>query len=90
MDRDPRCFGETLDVPERIIVAPAVGVFRPAPDDAPRPHDALRPGDPVGVIDGPGIRVDVRSPFAGKLMGLLAQPGEQLQVGQPVAWLRTD
>ena len=30
----------------------------------------------------------VCSPFRGMLIGMLAQPGERLREGQPVAWLR--
>jgi biotin carboxyl carrier protein len=77
--------GERLTVPERVIVAPAVGVFRPADlDDG----AVLRVGDVLGVVEGPGTQAPVRSPFRGTLMGMLAHSGERLREGQPVAWLR--
>ena len=41
-------------------------------------------GDLVGLVSG----TEVRSPFAGDLMGVLAHPGERVQAGQPIAWLR--
>jgi [acyl-carrier-protein] S-malonyltransferase len=41
-------------------------------------------GDLVGLVSG----TEVRSPFAGDLMGVLAHPGERVQPGQPIAWLR--
>jgi [acyl-carrier-protein] S-malonyltransferase len=41
-------------------------------------------GDLVGLVSG----TEVRSPFAGELMGVLAHPGERVQAGQPIAWLR--
>ena len=71
--------GEGLAVPERMIVAPSVGVFRALFVDA---------GQAVGVIEGPGISTPVRSPFRGILAGLLANDGERLRQGEPVAWLR--
>ena len=77
--------GERLAVPERMIVAPAAGVFRPAVAGA---GTTLREGDVVGVVEGPGTEEPVRSPFAGTLMGMLAHAGERLREGQPVAWLR--
>ena len=42
-------------------------------------------GDIVGLVSG----TEVRSPFAGELMGVLAHPGERVQPGQPLAWLRS-
>ena len=42
-------------------------------------------GDLIGSVSG----TEVRSPFAGELMGVLAHPGERVQAGQPIAWLRS-
>ena len=79
--------GEALVVPERMIVAPAVGVFRPM--GAPSLEgDVLSEGDAIGVVEGPGTAMPIRSPFAGTLVGMLAHPGQRLREGQPVAWLR--
>ena len=77
--------GEGLLVPERMIVAPSVGVFRPVELDE---GAAVRAGQTVGMVDGPGTSVPVASPFAGRLVGILAHPGERLREGQPIAWLR--
>jgi [acyl-carrier-protein] S-malonyltransferase len=78
--------GEGLGVAERMIVAPAVGVFRPVEEvDAGALLDA---GQAVGHLEGPGTSTPVRSPFRGQLVGLLAHPGERLRAGQPVAWMR--
>jgi biotin carboxyl carrier protein len=80
--------GEGLTVPERVIVAPSVGVFRPRlPDDAVEGH-LVDAGQSVGVIEGPGVTTPVRSPFRGVLVGLLAHDGERMRQGEPVAWLR--
>jgi biotin carboxyl carrier protein len=81
--------GEELHVPERVILAPAVGVFRPTPDDASaREGHPVTEGDVVGVVESRGCAHPVRSAFTGFLMGMLAHPGERVREGQPVAWLR--
>ncbi len=78
--------GERLVVPERMVVAPVTGVFRPSPCD---PGAQIEAGDVLGEITGPGTSVPVHSPFRGTLMGMLAHAGERLREAQPVAWLRT-
>jgi biotin carboxyl carrier protein len=95
--------GEVLAVPERVIVAPTVGVFRPlgdtdvdlteagaaGPGDIPDPPGTLiAAGQAIGVVEGPGSSTPVRSPFGGFLVGMLARRGERVREGQPVAWLR--
>lgn len=95
--------GEVLAVPERVIVAPAVGVFRPLgdgdvdlteparmPGDAPVPPGVtvISAGQAIGFVEGPGSSTPVRSPFGGFLIGMLARTGERVREGQPVAWLR--
>ncbi|MGO9874234.1 MAG: hypothetical protein ACLPVY_10580 [Acidimicrobiia bacterium] len=77
--------GETLTVAERMIVAPGVGIFRP---HAVAEGLELQAGDEIGIVEGPGTRSPVLSPFGGTLMGMLAHPGERLRSGQAVAWLR--
>lgn len=77
--------GEGLLVPERMIVAPAVGVFQPV--DLVEDADVAA-GQTIGVLEGPGTSTPVASPFAGRLVGVLVHPGERLREGQPVAWLR--
>jgi hypothetical protein len=78
--------GEGLLVPERMIIAPSVGVFR-ALDDLDE-GDLVGIGQTVGVLDGPGTSTPVCSPFRGRLVGMLVHSGERLREGQPVAWLR--
>ena len=85
--------GEVLAVPERVIVAPAVGVFRPLADtdvDLTETGDGtvIAAGQAIGVVEGPGSSTPVRSPFGGFLVGMLARAGERVREGQPVAWLR--
>ncbi len=94
--------GEELEVPERVILAPAVGVFQPlAPEDAMVTEeeagieadgvsegDMVTEGQVVGVVEARGQAHPVRSAFTGFLMGMLAHPGERVREGQPVAWIR--
>jgi biotin carboxyl carrier protein len=83
--------GEVLAVPERVIVAPAVGVFRPLGDadlDLTQTGELIAAGQAIGVVEGPGSSTPVRSPFRGFLVGMLARRGERVREGQPVAWLR--
>jgi biotin carboxyl carrier protein len=77
--------GEGLMVPERMIVSPTVGTFRPV-ELGEGSH--VTPGQTVGMLEGPGTSTPVESPFAGRLVGMLARPGERIREGQPIAWLR--
>ncbi|HWI02874.1 MAG TPA: hypothetical protein VNT52_03480 [Acidimicrobiales bacterium] len=80
--------GETLAVPERVIVAPAPGTFRPVEPGDVAAELAVEAEQVIGFVEGKGHSTPVRSPFGGKLMGLLAHAGERVREGQPVAWLR--
>jgi [acyl-carrier-protein] S-malonyltransferase len=75
--------GEHLYVSERVVISPGPGVFQPADDLD------LSPGTPieVGTLLGTVAGAEVRSPFAGRLEGALAHPGERVQTGQPIVWL---
>jgi [acyl-carrier-protein] S-malonyltransferase len=75
--------GEHLFMTERVVVSPAAGLFEPSPDlDAGRPIEA---GDLLGTVGG----AEVRSPFSGRIEGVLAHLGERVMSRQPIAWLRT-
>jgi multidrug efflux pump subunit AcrA (membrane-fusion protein) len=76
--------GEQLRVLERLIVAPAVGVFEPVDG-----QNDVNEGEAVGHVVVSGERIPVRSRFTGALIGMLAVDGERVREGQPVAWLRT-
>lgn len=75
--------GEHVFLTERLIVSPAAGLFEPAARVEAGTH--LRPGDLVGHVGGH----EVRSPFEGSVMGLLAVDGERVQISQPLTWLQT-
>jgi biotin carboxyl carrier protein len=82
--------GERLNVSERVVVAPAFGVFRAsAPATITAEGEILAEGQEVGHIEGPGLHVPVTSRFAGFMMELMAHDGERVREGQPIAWLRS-
>ena len=83
--RGSHMHGERVRVPERMVVAPAVGVFRPIEVET---GTQIKAGAVLGIVHGPGAEYPVCSPFGGTLMGMLAHNGERLREGQPVAWLR--
>lgn len=75
--------GEHLYISERVVISPGPGIFRPAGELDLGAGTTISVGSLLGTVSG----VDVRSPFAGRLEGALAQPGERVQTGQPIAWL---
>jgi [acyl-carrier-protein] S-malonyltransferase len=75
--------GEHLFATERMVVSPAAGVFLPA--DGVDAGLQLVPGTVLGRVGDQ----EVRSPFAGLLVGMLAVEGERVTTSQPIAWLRT-
>jgi biotin carboxyl carrier protein len=82
--------GEQLLVLERVIVAPAGGVFRPAPPQTVTADgEVVYAGQVVGVIEMNGDETPVTSAFTGFFMGHMAHDGERVRQDQPVAWLRT-
>lgn len=81
---------------ERLIVASATGPFRPVPEFASaspkltaQQEAAERLMIGIGDLVGWAGEVEIRSPFAGDLQGIIVLSGERVVSGQPVAWLRT-
>jgi [acyl-carrier-protein] S-malonyltransferase len=75
--------GEHLYVSERVVISPGPGIFEPAADLDLDVGTPIEVGTLLGMVAG----AEVRSPFAGRLQGALAQAGERVQTGQPIAWL---
>ena len=75
--------GEHLFATERLVVSPAAGIFTAQPDC--EPGSSIAVGHLIGQVGDH----EVRSPFAGELMGVLALEGERVMTSQPIAWLRT-
>lgn len=75
--------GEHLFATERVVVTPLAGVFAPVASLA--PGQVVHAGDVVGSVSG----TEVRSPFSGSVVGVLAVEGERVTASQPLAWMRT-
>jgi biotin carboxyl carrier protein len=89
MDAAPSFHGERLSVPEKVVIAPCIGQFKPAPPETVTAEgEVVDAGQVVGFIEAQGRTVPIRSAFAGWMMGLLVHDGERVREGQPVAWLR--
>ena len=67
---------------DRMVVSPCAGVFAPLANLG--PGSVVAAGDLLGHIGG----TEVRSPFAGELMGWLAVDTERVTASKPIAWLR--
>ncbi len=91
--------GEHLFTSERVVISPAAGVFEPAAGlAAPGPGALASDGADATAVDGAPVAVgdllgsvgtaEVRTPFAGVVVGFLAHPGERVVPGEPIAWLR--
>ncbi len=80
----------TSPPPSALGTAPATATAASGADPSGRSISPATEGTPVEIGDllGTVSGTEVRSPFAGELMGVLAHPGERVQAGQPVAWLR--
>ena len=76
--------GEYLDACERVVVAPAAGVFEAAD---PLPEE-VEVGSTVGFVHANAQVTPVRSRFRGTLVALVAATGERLREHQRVAWIR--
>jgi hypothetical protein len=85
------CRAEEVHLFERLITAHISGTFHPTFSDITVDNPVMIAiGDEIGVLVQSGEKHTVVSPFTGLLMGLMALPGERVQVHQPLAWLTTD
>jgi biotin carboxyl carrier protein len=86
---DSSALAEDIHILERIVAAPASGIFSLAPPDVVTSEgEIVRQGQDLGAIERNAGSVPVVSAHTGFLMGLLAMPGERVREGQPLAWLR--
>ena len=74
--------GEHLFATDRLVVSPNAGIFKPVTQIEIGKQVAT--GTLLGTING----IEVRSPFAGELLGWLAINEERVTASQPIAWLR--
>ena len=75
--------GEHLFATERLVVSPGAGIF--SAEDGMDAGTAVVVGQLIGRVG----EHEVRSPFAGQVMGMLTLEGERVTASQPIAWLRT-
>jgi len=91
--------GEHLYTSERVVISPSAGVFEPVAGlAAPGPGGLSPQGAGIPAGEGASVAVgdllgtvgaaEVRTPFAGIIVGFLAHRGERVAAGEPVAWLR--
>ncbi len=80
--------GDDVRIDVRLVVAHIPGVFQPAPvGEITAEGELIAEGGVIGHIGGTGQQEPVTSFCAGFLVRLLAQPGERVRPGQPLAWL---
>ena len=75
--------GEFPVVSERMLVAPMQGRFEPTVVE-----QDVTPGQVVGEVVRSDERVAVVATARGRFMGHLAERGERVRDGQPLAWIR--
>jgi [acyl-carrier-protein] S-malonyltransferase len=75
--------GEMLYANERLVVSPSGGIFEPVENVA--DGTIIANGELIGTVSG----IEVRSAFAGQVMGFMAVRDERVIENQPIAWLRT-
>jgi biotin carboxyl carrier protein len=89
MSAVPQFVAEDPAVTERVIAAPAAGVFALEPPEVVTSEgEIVHAGQLLGSIERNTGYADVVSPHTGFLMGLLALPGERVRMHQPLAWVR--
>jgi biotin carboxyl carrier protein len=76
--------GEFPVVAERVVVSPMQGRFEPVV----LPETEIEIGQLVGEVVRSDERIPVLANSAGRFMGHLAERGERVRDGQPLAWIR--
>jgi biotin carboxyl carrier protein len=81
---------EMTFIPERVVVAPCSGRFVPLPPEVfTSEGEWVEPGQAVGEVHNGGGRMQVRSPFRGWVMGMIALPGQPVRAGEALFWVRS-
>lgn len=82
-------LGETLRVPERVIVSPAAGRFFSLPPQTfTTEGEWVHEGQVVGHVNIGTDRLAIVSRFSGWMMGMLTVDGAPVKEGEAVMWLR--
>jgi biotin carboxyl carrier protein len=81
---------EMTVIPERVVVAPCSGRFVPLPPEVfTSEGEWIEPGQAVGEVHNGGGKMQVRSPFRGWVMGMIALPGQPVRAGEALFWVRS-
>jgi biotin carboxyl carrier protein len=81
---------EMMMIPERVVVAPCSGRFSPLPPEVfTSEGEWVEPGQAIGEVGNVDGRMEVRSPFRGWVMGMLALPGQPVRAGEALFWVRS-
>jgi biotin carboxyl carrier protein len=79
---------EETPISERVVVAPCAGKFVPLPPDVFTVEgEWVEPGQVLGRIAQGEETTDVRSPFRGWMMGMLAMSGQPVRSGEALFWI---
>lgn len=80
--------GDATPLDLRLVISPSVGTFDPAPVDvATTEGEIVRSGDVIGTVAAPGRTDHVTAFCGGFLVRWMAEPGERVRAGQPLAQL---
>ncbi len=77
--------GSTTRVGPLVATSPAVGIYRLRSGVG--AGSKVRAGDPLGAVDLLGVPVEVASPADGVVAAMLAEDGDAVEYGQPIAAL---
>ena len=79
---------ESAAIRERVVVSPCAGRFSPLPDDIfVAEGEWVEPGQTIAEIKTGSSRVQVRSPFKGWVMGMLAMADQPVHSGEALFWI---
>lgn len=81
---------EVTVIPERVVVSPATGKFKPLPPEIfTTEGEWVQPGQILAQIHSGKSVVPVVCAFSGWMMGMLAVAGQPVDTGDQLFWVRT-
>ncbi|MGH2821117.1 MAG: biotin/lipoyl-containing protein [Actinomycetota bacterium] len=81
---------EATTMAERVVVAPCSGRFIPLPPETfTCEGEWVEPGQVVAEVRNGSGNIEVRSPFRGWVMGMLALSGQPVREGEALFWIRS-
>jgi biotin carboxyl carrier protein len=79
---------EVPTISERVVVAPHAGRFAPLPPEVfTADGEWVEPGQVLAEIRNGENNYEVRSPFRGWMMGMLALSGQPVREGEALFWI---